>query len=501
MTVTASLTQYEQQARAVTDLESLLAGIPTPVTSCDVWTVPLVGRTPAAIYAAAGAAPFRWLLESAQTGPMGQWSFVTGDPWLLLWHRAGQTYLHTVASGDTRSWAGDPFHALQQLLARYHWEPSAALPTPFPAGVAGYFGYDLRHWVERLAPAPDDIGIPECVLGFYHGVLTCDHATGQIIATVCGAQAQAGAAQAAWEPVLARADRGAEPEPAPVERVAAERVQRTFGPAGYEAAVATVHEHIAGGDIYQANLSQRFAVPTPGDPWQLYRRLRAANPAPFAAYLPLGEATIVSASPERFLHVSGSHVSTRPIKGTRPRGTTPARDRELAAELQASAKDRAENVMIVDLLRNDLGRVCATGSVRVPELLALETHPTVHHLVSTVVGDLAPGRDRVDLLRACWPGGSITGAPKIRAMAIITALEPFARSIYCGSIGYLSHTGQMDTSIVIRTALVRAGQAYVWAGGGIVADSDPAAEYAETLDKAAALLRALGVDPATLDAG
>jgi para-aminobenzoate synthetase component 1 len=484
---------YEQHAQVAPDLAALLAWAPpAPTAGFTSWITPLAGRTPAAIYAAV-AAPYRWLLESAVPGSYGRWSFITGAPFLLLWHRAGRTYLHTAVGGQTVAWAGDPFAVLQALLARYTLDPPPELPTPFPAGIAGYFGYDLRHWVERLARGHDDLRIPDCVLGFYDSVLTCNHQSGQAIAAGWGGES----AQARWQPVLAQAT--PLPALAPPAPVAAGEVGRTFTRAGYEAVVRTVREHIIGGDIYQANLSQRFAVPYAAEPWPLYLRLRAANPAPFAAYLPLGEATVVSASPERFLQVSGRQVSTRPIKGTRPRGATPAEDRRLAAELRASAKDQAENVMIVDLLRNDLGRVCATGSVRVPELLALESYATVHHLVSTVVGTLAPDRDRVDLLRACWPGGSITGAPKIRAMQIINDLEPVTRGPYCGSIGYLSVTGAMDTSIVIRTALVQQGRAYVWAGGGLVADSDPAAEYVETLDKAAALLRALGVDPTTLD--
>jgi para-aminobenzoate synthetase component 1 len=493
MAVDENLSGYESRAEEAPSREALIALAPPTAAACDMWGAPLDGLAPAAIYAATRA-PYRWLLESAQPGLMGRWSFITGAPALLLWHRAGRTYLHSAATGQTGAWAGDPFAVLQALLARDTLEVPAELPTPFPAGWAGYFGYDLRHWVERLTRGPDDLGLPDCVLGFYDSVLTCNHRTGQALATAWGAGA---GARARWEPILRWA--APLPDPPPPAPVPPGRVGRTFTPAGYRAVVEAVKAHIVAGDIYQANLSQRFAVPTADDPWTLYRRLRAANPAPFAAYLPCGEATLVSASPERFLQVTGQRVVTRPIKGTRPRGATPEADRRLAAELRASPKDQAENVMIVDLLRNDLGRVCATGSVRVPELLALESYATVHHLVSTVVGELAPGRDRVDLLRACWPGGSITGAPKIRAMNIINRLEPVTRGPYCGSIGYLSLSGHLDTSIVIRTALVQAGQAYVWAGGGLVADSDPAAEYAETLDKAAALLRALGVDRATLD--
>jgi para-aminobenzoate synthetase component 1 len=255
-----------------------------------------------------------------------------------------------------------------------------------------------------------------------------------------------------------------------------------------------VREYIVAGDIFQANLSQRFQAPLREPPFDLYRRLRRWNPAPFAAYLGFDRLEIMSASPERFLRLDENrrHVETRPIKGTRPRGLGPMHDAALGRALAESAKDRAENVMIVDLLRNDLSRVCRPGTVRVPELFALEQHPTVHHLVSTVIGELDPAADAVDLLRAAFPGGSITGAPKVRAMEIIAELEPTRRAVYCGSIGYLSVTGAMDTSIVIRTFLALWGQVYFQAGGGIVADSDPELEYRETVDKARALIEVLG---------
>jgi para-aminobenzoate synthetase component 1 len=254
-----------------------------------------------------------------------------------------------------------------------------------------------------------------------------------------------------------------------------------------------VREYIVAGDIFQANLSQRFQGSLPEAPFDLYRRLRRRNPAPFAAYLAFGDLAVLSASPERFLRLDQERrlVETRPIKGTRPRGLGPMHDAALGRALAESEKDRAENVMIVDLLRNDLSRVCRPGTVRVPELFALEHHPTVHHLVSTVVGELEPGADAFDLIRAAFPGGSITGAPKVRAMEIIAELEPTQRGVYCGSIGYISATGAMDTSIVIRTYLALEGQVYFQAGGGIVADSDPELEYRETLDKARGLIETL----------
>jgi para-aminobenzoate synthetase component 1 len=266
----------------------------------------------------------------------------------------------------------------------------------------------------------------------------------------------------------------------------------SFTHAGYLEAVARVREYIFAGDIFQANLSQRFTAPLVEPPWDIYRRLRTRNPAPFAAYLDFEEATVLSASPERFLRVDpGGRVETRPIKGTRPRGVGPEHDAALGQALTESAKDRAENLMIVDLMRNDLSRVCAAGSVRVPELFASEKYATVHHLVSTVVGTLAPGADALDLVRAAFPAGSITGAPKVRAMEIIAELEPVQRGVYCGSIGYWSVTGALDTSVAIRTAVALGDRVYFSAGGGIVADSEAEQEYRETLDKARGMIAAL----------
>jgi para-aminobenzoate synthetase component 1 len=271
-------------------------------------------------------------------------------------------------------------------------------------------------------------------------------------------------------------------------------LRSSFTHRGYLDAVARVREYIVAGDIFQANLSQRFEAPLPDSPWAFYRRLRTRNAAPFAAYLDFPEATVLSASPERFLRVDAAGcVETRPIKGTRPRGHGPEHDAALGQALVESAKDRAENLMIVDLMRNDLSRVCAPGTVRVPELFALERYATVHHLVSTVVGELTPGADALTLLRAAFPGGSITGAPKVRAMEIIAELEPSQRGVYCGAVGYCSVTGELDTSIAIRTAVALDDHVYFSAGGGIVADSDPEQEYRETLDKARGVIGALEV--------
>jgi para-aminobenzoate synthetase component 1 len=257
--------------------------------------------------------------------------------------------------------------------------------------------------------------------------------------------------------------------------------------------VSRIREYIAAGDVYQVNLAQRFHTPFRGSPLALYRRLRARNPAPFGAYLEFAGAAITSISPERFLRLDATTraAEARPIKGTRPRGATPAEDAALARALSASEKDRAENIMIVDLVRNDLGKVCRPGSVTVPKLFALESHPTVHHLVSTVTGVLAEDRDAFDLLCAAFPGGSVTGAPKIRAMEIIAELERAPRGVYCGAIGYVSNTGAMDFNIPIRTIVLRDGMATFHAGAGIVWDSEPAAEYEETLAKARPMLDAV----------
>ncbi|MEP6572073.1 MAG: aminodeoxychorismate synthase component I, partial [Gemmatimonadota bacterium] len=376
-----------------------------------------------------------------------------------------------------------------------------------------YIGYDWGAVLERLpSPRYDDLSLPDLILGLYDWVIAWDHRAERAWLISTGLPETGAAAERRAEERLGWVRRQlARPiavgrrgsvhrlgTPAPsyavpdIEYGAQIGLRSSFTHRGYLDAVSRVRDYILAGDIFQANLSQRLQVPLEEDPWQLYRRLRSVNPAPFAGYLEFGGITIASASPERFLRLDpDGHVETRPIKGTRPRGLSPQHDAALARELMSSEKDRAENVMIVDLLRNDLSRVCRPGSVRVPELLALEQHRTVHHLVSTVVGALERGRDATDLLAATFPGGSITGAPKVRAMEVIAELEPSRRGVYCGSIGYLSVTGAMDTSIVIRTVVAAGGRAYFSVGGGIVADSDPEQEYLETIDKARALLASL----------
>jgi para-aminobenzoate synthetase component 1 len=452
--------------------------------------------------------PFVLFLDSSsEDAHLGRYSCLAADPVSVIRSRGALTQQWTAGrEGWTRA-AGDALTAVREILRRFALPAVPELP-PFQGGVAGYLGYDWGAALE-LVPRPpfDDIAIPDAMLGVYDWVVAWDHATRRAWILSTG-MPEAGAGRAAraarrLEFVLGRLaapPRSApRPAPRPADRPSAPSypvpdvpgLRSNFPKAGYLDAVGRVIEYVFAGDIFQANLSQRFQAPLAGTPLDLYRRLRRQNPAPFAAFLDFGGFVVASSSPERFLRVQDGHVEARPIKGTRPRGVGPEHDAALALALAESDKDRAENVMIVDLLRNDLSRVCRPGTVRVPELFALEQYATVHHHVSTVTGELAPEYDALDLLRVAFPGGSITGAPKVRAMQIIAELEPTARAVYCGAIGYVSLSRALDTSIVIRTYLVQDGEVYFQAGGGIVADSTPEAEYGETLDKARALIAAL----------
>jgi para-aminobenzoate synthetase component I len=472
--------------------------------------------------------PYRILLDSALKGKPGspaaslaRYSFLAADPVAVV-RSKGATVEHLdLLSGRTLVLEADALTAVRALLAPHRADPVTGLP-PFQGGAAGYLAYDWANQLERLpSPRFDDLAMPDVVLGIYDWVLAWDHAESRAWLISTGlpetserarekrAQQRASAVRDRLRSENSRAPspvaRAPKPEsraPSPESQMAPSYpvdgsdprvgLRSSFTHQGYLDAVNRVREYILAGDIFQANLSQRFEAPLEEPPWDLYRRLRTQNAAPFAAYLDFPEALILSASPERFLRVSPEgHVETRPIKGTRPRGVGPEHDAALGRALTESAKDRSENLMIVDLIRNDLSRVCSPGTVRVQELFALEHFATVHHLVSTVVGQLHAGTDALDLLRAAFPGGSITGAPKLRAMEIIAEFEPSARGVYCGAIGYLGLSGALDTSIPIRTAVVRDGRVYLSAGGGIVADSDAEQEYRETLDKARGMIDAL----------
>ena len=422
--------------------------------------------------------PYLLFLDSSAQGALSRYSFLAADP---------------VAVARTPEAARD-------MLRGHPHRPLAGLP-PFQGGIAGYVSYDWGAELERVArPTADRLTpqIPDVALADYDWVMAWDHLEGRawIISTGIGDGGRGRGDGRARERLDWVRDRLGAPGPEghrPVPPPPSPVPQSNFTRAEYEGAVARIRDYIAAGDVYQVNLSQRFHAPFMGSPLGLYRRLRARNPAPFGAYLEFAGAQVASISPERFLQLDATTraAEARPIKGTRPRGTTPDQDSALARDLLESEKERAENVMIVDLLRNDLGKVCVPGSVRVPTLLALESHPTVHHLVSTVTGQLADGADAFDLLRAAFPGGSVTGAPKIRAMQIIAELERAPRGLYCRAIGYVSATGALDFNIPIRTIVLRDGSATFHAGVGIVWDSEPAAEYEETLAKARTMIEAL----------
>lgn len=351
------------------------------------------------------------------------------------------------------------FETLRKELRQ---SPAVDAPDlPFCGGWIGYLGYELYSELEPKVPERKPDLIPKAVFCFYDRYYLYDH----LQEKVCAFR--------------------------PSEKPATAAPKSNFERSGYLSAVRQIKKYIAAGDCYQVNLSQKFTATVSQPSAHVYQRLRAVSPSPYAAYLNLGDAQILSSSPESFLSVEGRRVVTRPIKGTRPRGRNDVEDAALKEELSTSAKDRAELLMITDLERNDLGRVCAPGSIRVADLAKVETYPQVHHLVSTIEGELAQGRDIVDLLQAMFPGGSITGAPKIRAMQIIRELEPHARDVYCGAIGYVSLNGKAQFNVAIRTMVVKDGQATFWSGGGIVADSDPEKEYEETMTKAKGMIEAL----------
>ncbi len=461
------------------------------------------------------------LLDSArQEGRLGQWSFLAGQPLAVLTARRStehsdpgtavpaqiriERFRHadgTLCDEPESGTLGDPLAALRQLKAEY-WpvqEPDLRGP-PLTAGLLGTVSYEIGRCLEAVPQmAEDDLNLPDLAFVATDEVLACEHTTGTVSLCVTGRGTTRAAARRDseertrdWLRELSRLPLS--PLPAPDESLEGSDLplRAHFDRTTYSAAVQRCRDHIRAGDVFEVCLTHRLETDAPASAWSLYEELRSGNPAPFAAYLRFPGFEVVSASPERFLHLDpAGRIESRPIKGTRPRGSTAEADETLRRDLATSPKDRAENLMIVDLVRSDLGRVAEIGSVEVPELLAVEQYATVFQLVSTVQARLLPEYDAVDLLRACFPGGSMTGAPKIEAMKIIDSIEPVARGIYSGAIGYLDAGGAMDLSIVIRTIVCAAGRATFGVGGAVIADSDPVAEYEETLDKARALIRAL----------
>ena len=450
--------------------------------------------------------PHLLMLDSADsTLPHGRYSYIMAEPY--EWE----------CVEEERFGEGTTFENLTRHIVAPPRPTVPGLP-PFQGGLAFVLGYDLNIETEPSVATPkhDEFAGPRYCLGMYDWVIGFDHQWNRAWVVVHGrpeieksykrwlavdkmteilnAIYDNSVMQPQWKPNRPRgplaANRLAPQFPLP----GSTKVTSNFSRDDYLKAVARAVEYVHAGDVFQVNLAQRLLAPYKGNPLELYGRLRSRNPAPFACYFDLGQSQILSASPERFLQVSpDGNVSTKPIKGTRRRGATPEEEAELLSDLTTNPKDRAENIMIVDLLRNDLGRVCDFGTVQVTKLCEVETYPFVHHLVSEVLGKLKPGQTPFDLLHAAFPGGSVTGAPKVRAMQIIAELEPTARGAYCGTIGYLGFNGVFDSNILIRTFTAQQGWVQFPVGGGIVADSDPATEYDETLHKAAGLLRALEI--------
>ncbi len=435
--------------------------------------------------------PHAFLLESVEGGErLARYSFLGAAPRWVVTYRDGQ-----VRVGD-RVRAGPLLPQLRELLRPYRPVRDPELPR-FIGGLVGYLGYDLvRDWERLPHRPPDDLGIPTAELGLYDTVVCFDHVRRRMCVVACafaeeGAEAAYRDARERIERTLQRLQRPLEP-PAPPAPVPAGPVRSNMAREAFLDKVAHCKRYIRAGDIFQVILSQRFAAPVGHlDPFRLYRAARVINPSPFLFYLDFQGARLAGSSPELLVRLEDGQVWVRPIAGTRPRGRTPEEDAALESELRASEKERAEHVMLVDLARNDVGRVCRYGTVQATELMVVERYSHVMHMVSTVRGELQPGRDAFHVLEATFPHGTVTGAPKVRAMEIIDELEPVARGPYAGAVGYVGFDGAMDTCIVIRTLVVKDGVAYVQAGAGIVADSDPAAEYEETVNKAQALVRAV----------
>lgn len=435
---------------------------------------------PLEVFARLRARPGAVLLDSGRPVATGRFDIISSDPLATLEVSGdGEPQVLSDQLSPPAYLAQDAF-GLQQWLMDQLEITNTPSELPFLGGLIGYWGYDLgRNTLSIPSAQASPVALPQARLGLYDWCITLDHM-----------------AQQAW--LIATPERREQVKdwltrtPEPTRPFALKGDFRAeLSRAQYVTRFDAVQRYIRAGDCYQINLAQRFYADYQGDEWQAYLRLRQATPTPFSGFMAWGDKAVLSLSPERFIQCRDRQVETRPIKGTRPRGATPEDDQALAEQLLHSPKDRAENVMIVDLLRNDLGRVCQPGSIRVPQLCQLESYPNVHHLVSVVQGTLSDRYTPLALLKAAFPGGSITGAPKIRAMQIIDELEPCLRSVYCGSLGYVDVRGSMDTSIAIRTMVAEAGRLHVWGGGGLVADSHADEEYSETLDKIRHLIGAL----------
>ncbi|MEW6423926.1 MAG: anthranilate synthase component I [Bacillota bacterium] len=463
-------------------------------------------QTPITVFQKVSAGRPAFLLESVEGGErLARYSFIGVDPYLVYRHRGKTGWVRTPADGGARRVAGSPFGLLEKLVRSFRAPAFSDLPRFF-GGAVGYFGYDLVRWLEKLPSGnKNDLKLPDCHFLFCGLVLIFDHVRHTlrvVVNSFPGASPRQAYGQAfeKIEKVMSVLNTCAGESVQSLSNCGSCRhnsgrpcspVNSNLTRADFIAGVQKAKEYIRKGEILQVVLSQRFCRPFPGDPFLAYRRLRAVNPSPYLYFLNFGDVAVVGSSPEMLVRVEGRDVETRPIAGTRPRGRSAADDAELARDLLSDPKEKAEHIMLVDLGRNDLGRICETGSISVPQFLTVEKYSHVMHLVSSVKGRLAPGYTAFDALKACFPAGTVTGAPKVRAMEIIEELEPTRRGPYAGAVGYVGFNGNLDTAITIRTVVFHRGCAYVQAGAGIVADSDPAKEYAETVNKARPLLEIL----------
>jgi para-aminobenzoate synthetase component I len=456
-----------------------------------------IDKTAFNVYKHFSAYPYSFLLDSGMAPEsLGRFSFIGIEPFMIFSSKGRNIKIDR--QGWKKSFTGNPFYVLKDLLGEYRSDFRDA-GLPFWGGAAGWFSYDMKHFLEDLPDtAPDDLNIPDCEVAFYDAALVFDNLKKKAHISSSGFPEKgrkrilrAGARLDNIKSRLESLERNGENNGEARGKYSTGELKSNFTRDEYTLAVRKIQEYIKKGDVYQVNLSQRFSAETDADPFSVYTFLRNINPAPFAAYLNFGDVKIASASPERFIKVENKNIETRPIKGTRPRGKNEREDIILKKDLVGSVKDRAENLMIVDLERNDLGRICKYGSVKVNEFMTCEEFPTVFHLTSNIKGRIRDKIDAIDVLANCFPGGSITGAPKIRAMEIIEELETVKRSVYTGAIGYIGFNGDMDTSIVIRTLVFHEGKVCFSVGGGIVHDSVPEKEYEETLHKARALIEAI----------
>ena len=466
-------------------------------------------ETPVSAFRKIDDGKYSFLLESVEGGEKwARYSFLGSRPEVIVRSRDRAVEVIRQGKKETRTFARDPLDAVREVLAEYRPVPDPELPRFYGGGV-GFLGYDVVRFFERLPERKKPgLDLPDMFFMITDTLVIFDNAAHRI-KVVSNAHVNGGSVAAAYRAAVAKIDalvrklKGRGKRQGPTARgkrtKKAAKLRSNFTQPRYEQAVLKAKEYIKAGDIFQVVPSQRFETRINVEPFEIYRALRLINPSPYMYFLRCGDATVVGASPEVMVRLEGERIELRPIAGTRKRGATEDEDRSLEQELLADPKERAEHIMLVDLGRNDVGRVSEMGSVHVSELMVIERYSHVMHIVSNVRGALAPGRDAYDVVRACFPAGTVSGAPKIRAMEIIDELEPTRRGPYAGAVGYFGFSGNMDTCITIRTLVIKDQKAYIQAGGGVVADSVPALEYQETVNKAKAMMRAVEMAEERLD--